>query len=545
MNTLRNNNNLIFQVSKNHILILFLVAVCFFFRIYNYRDGIIFTYDQARDAFRVKSFINEKNLMLLGPETDIPGVHHGVGYYYLLSIPYAISSSPETAVIFMILLHSFGVILIYKFAQVLFNKTETAFIASLIYAVSFELVQYSRWLSNPSLAIITTTASAWVIYEWIKGNKKSLALIGLFLGLNLHFQLFLAYYFLLPIISLIIFKPKISLKYLISSLLLFTLTISPFLISEIKFKGQFLKSFLLFFAKDNAYQNPIKFIELITNRLSNTVYYTLIPLHKTLSLLILFLLIFSIIHIMTKQQTENRNNFRFLLIWLFINFSVFIFSSGAVGTEFSMVGAVIPMIFTASFILQRFYQNKKYKIYAKYIILFIVFLHGYHILTLAQKGSFLFSVQDAFTYGLEKKVLDYTYKESQNLPFSVCTLTVPFAINTTWAYLYSNYGKDNYGYLPYYAGPNQGNYPGSNSLILDKNKPEIRYLIYEPPYGMPDSLIHTFRNLENYISDVVGLEKFGLITVEKRKLKPPDKRGQPEAEYRNILNNNILYSCFN
>lgn len=81
------------------LLIIFLLGLTL--RIYRLDEGLIFGYDQARDAYRATEIITKKNLKLLGPETDIPGVHHGVGYYYLLAIPYGIYKDPVISAYFM------------------------------------------------------------------------------------------------------------------------------------------------------------------------------------------------------------------------------------------------------------------------------------------------------------------------------------------------------------------------------------------------------------------------------------------------------------
>jgi hypothetical protein len=163
------------------------------------------------------------------------------------------------------------------------------------------------------------------------------------------------------------------------------------------------------------------------------------------------------------------------------------------------------------------------------------------------KGAYLFSVQQAMTYGLERQLLDYVYQSAQGQPFSVCTLTNPLHINTTWAYLFNHYGQSTYGYLPFYAGPTQPGRLGGDSLPPDTSKPSRRYLIYEPPIGFTDGIKSAFTEIENGISNVVETKQFGAFSVERRELLTQAERDKKFAKRQEMLSGAIggLFSCFN
>ena len=52
-------------------------------RLYPGRDHFLWIYDQARDAYRSRAVLVEKDLRILGPQTDYPGLSHGpINYYF-------------------------------------------------------------------------------------------------------------------------------------------------------------------------------------------------------------------------------------------------------------------------------------------------------------------------------------------------------------------------------------------------------------------------------------------------------------------------------
>ena len=75
------------------IFSLIAVAVAFFLAIIFLPSQLFFYYDQARDAFSAYNIWHNFHLPILGPMTDIPGLFHGVIWYYFLAIPYFLGNN--------------------------------------------------------------------------------------------------------------------------------------------------------------------------------------------------------------------------------------------------------------------------------------------------------------------------------------------------------------------------------------------------------------------------------------------------------------------
>lgn len=526
--------------------LIFLFLIGLGLRLYRLDEGLIFGYDQARDAYRATEIISKSKLKLLGPETDIPGVHHGVGYYYLLSLPYSLFKDPVISATFLAFLNTLGIFIIYFAAYKFFLNRRLALIAGILFTFSFEIVQYSRWLSNPSLGVISVMFAFIGMWYWIKGKEYGFLLALFSIVLSLHFQLFLTYLFLVPILVYFIYKPKLRIKIFLWGFLIAVLVTSPIIISEFKFNFQTLKSFWNFFqAKGGSYSSLIDFLDRYFNRFSSVSFHTIIPLGKTLVYILVVLA--GIILIRYKDKISRKSAFSLILIWLFSSLPIFFFASGAINSEFSFIGTAVSLLFLTAYFINILWRKHPY--IAKLLLLIIIITNVRYNLINADNGAYIFSVQNVMTYGLEKKLIDYTYQEAKGNPFSICTLTNPLFINTTWSYLYENYGKNSYGYLPYFAGSDQTGY--LSYLPKDKVKPALRYLIYEPLIGIPKTSIELFYNLEELISDMEEEKYFGDFKVEKRRHLTEKEKMEKKAKYpagftQELENDAYLpYRCFN
>lgn len=94
------------------VWIVLLVILAFILRIiFVFQGGVSFHYDMSRDAFEAMQIWKYHQLKILGPPTSTPGLYHGVFYYYLIALFYAIGNGdPRVAAVFLSLLSSLTVI---------------------------------------------------------------------------------------------------------------------------------------------------------------------------------------------------------------------------------------------------------------------------------------------------------------------------------------------------------------------------------------------------------------------------------------------------
>jgi hypothetical protein len=430
---------------------------------------------------------------------------------------------------------------------VLFQNRRTALLSALIYMVSFEVIQYARWLSNPALGLITVMAVYLGAWMWVKGNQKGLVLSLAGVALGMHFQFILGYLIIVPIIVWVVYKPKINPVTLLLAVLIFLGLMSTFITAELKFGFPMSKAIRLFlFNHTEGGFSLMNSLIRIWNRVSGAAYYTLLPFIRSLAVLFQ-LIVFGGSYIIYRKNLKTTSTppvFPFLVLWYFLTFPLYVFSVGASNSEFSFMSSIPALIYIAAYFFERLLSNGKTRMLAGAVLGFVVIINVRTALIESDKGSSLFATHLGMTLTQEQRLLDYVYAGADKKPFSVCTLTNPLFINSAWAYLFSAYGKKTYGYLPYWAGSDQTSYLGGNDLTPDTQKPVTRFLITESA-GIPNGAREHFFTLENFISEVVDNRQFGSITVEKRILRPADKIGTPVSDYQKVLSANvILYSCY-
>lgn len=493
-------------------------------------SAITFGYDQARDAL-IASNLWRGDLKILGPTSDIHGLHHGALYWYLISPFYHFSQNNVYVVkLFMILVGILAIPLTYIIAIKIFKNKATALFSAFIIAVSFEAVQYSHWLSNPSFAFITIGFSFLFLWMYISEKfKYGLVLTAFFWGLSIQFEIFLLYQSVVFLLILIVFK-KIRIIDILLAAIVFTATIFPLILAEVRFNFIAVHGIMSFFTgySESRGQTIQEMGSRATNMICNIPYNNLIS-SKGASVVVISLLF--IVGVINTVLMKDKRIF-FLMIWFFS--PVVLFFLGSTNIYFVFIGCSIPLAILFSHYAVQLFQPQG--AYAALAILGTLIL-GSNIVLLSEnngKGESLFSVQTGNVYSSETQVLDYVYKESKGKPFRINTITNPLFINSTWSYLFDTYGRKTYGYMPFYWGYPQNGQLGEEIVYSDhfKQDDKLLFLIIEPSGGIPDFITKGIIRFENSRSKVLQVKTIGGFTVEKRlitKDKPFSKQEVDEG----------------
>ena len=504
---------------KTKLVLLLILLLGLVLRLIYFKGPTTFFYDQARDAIASIEIWQNDPIKILGPQSDTLGLFHGPLYWYIISPFYFFSNGNVWIVrFFLILINCSTIIIIYQLTKSLFNNKKVSLLASFLFAISFEAIQYARWLSNPGPAILTITLSFWFLYQLIEGKKWALIPLMISWGLSIQLQLFLVYQSVVFLIIWLIIKgfvlPKASVKtYLIAISGLF-ITLSSYIISEIKFNFQGSKALFSLLNK-----NPsISFIQNIKSFLDNIIkvtYHNVAGINLTYATFFLILLTIFIYIIYKKGKVKNQ--LIFLFVWTISPIIVYILRGP--NAYFLNIGMLIPIIIITSYILVNYMY--KYRLITLLVISIIIGGNLFQILSKNKDGETLFTVQKNMILGDELKVIDWIYKESEGKPFKLNTITAPMFINTTWAYLFNWHGLNKYGYMPYWWGETQVDVPGSKIKFADKSDSNLHFLIIEPRSTDDKAYLNAITSLENTRSIVTKTEKIGTFTVEKREITRP------------------------
>ena len=384
---------------KNHwnlttLIIIGLMMIGLFLRTYYLgQKKIVFGYDQARDAF-VASQIVQGDLKILGPPVSLGGFYHGVFYYYFISLPYYLShGNPILPIIFISIFNISAIPLVYLIGKKLFNQ-RVGILASIFYTVSFDLIQYSNWLSNPSLAVPCSVLLFYGLTLYLFTPKKNLGSFLSAVGYGLCFQnqFFLGYLIIPIIFSIFFFKRKPNKKQSFIFIATTILMVSSMILSYFKFGFTFIEGFKNMFSN----KDPFSYVssdfsiptKLVLIRLIENFYRTVLPFNSFYTAIFVF---FCFYYFVKKNREKNKLSPQLNFLWIFIISQALIIPFGGDSTPYINVGLQLPaIIISALFLIDL--TNKRKIIGYTLISLFILFSLKNDIL-LNPQGSLIFSIK--------------------------------------------------------------------------------------------------------------------------------------------------------
>lgn len=485
------------------LLLFFIVLLGLFLRLRYWPDFLTFGYEQARDAQLSVSIYTQKKLTLLGPTTEIEGVFHGPIYYYLIGLIYFLfGKNPSWVALWHILMNLACIPIIFGVGKKIFNQ-RVGLIAAAIFAVSYEVISYSLWLSNPSPGLPFIILAYFFFYRAFKENLKFLPLASFLLAIAISFDLIIVVNLFGAIaIGLIYNKKRINFKTGITSFLAFALPLINYPLFEIRHNFLMTRKLLYVLGtQDNEFKSIFRYLFTFSEGLAKEFANVLFPVHGFFAGLLMFILLgflWKNIH----QKKPGSNPFWFILVWLLVNFTTFLITAAVTNSEFSYFGVNAASSLLLAAFLDNLFLKKRF-FYAILISLLVVLgsLRAWQKF-LPDPQRRLFDSQRGVIMKDTLAAVDYTYSQSNKNSFFVDAVTIPLFISPLWDYLYSWYGQEKYGYLP-------------SKEINSSNQ----FLIIEP--GSGDTYKIFRQKAEENMNKTTAIDeeqKFGMVTVQKRSL---------------------------
>lgn len=518
-------------------------------RLFNMWDNILIAYDQGRDGQRIYDIIYNHDFKLVGPETDIQGIFNGPIFYYLLVVIYGITGFDlNVSTVFFVLFNLTCVYMLYKIAVILFKNKNIGYIAAFLWAVSYEQISFARFISNASLmapsSMLMFLGLAIYIFQ-----KKNYGLIVSALGyaLAIHFNFYLIYLGILYPILYFIYRPKIDIKSTGISVGLLGVLLSPFLLAEIKFKFLGINSLFKYLQNESGRAANSNVFGHWWTTYSHKVYEALSTYFFTLEY-VPILIIFAITLVAAWFVIKEKKSLVFLYIWIFSTAPLFIFQSGVLSRP--VINSTIFGAYCVLFAIVLAYLLSKKFFYAGGIIALLFFASNLKMFASEDFIPRKLFFQENMLYAHEKQLMDYTYQQVGEKPFSICAVTNPLFVNSLWSFLYSSYGKPEYGYVPFWSGQLQT--LNTTFLPYAKERQKIRFLIIEPN-GLSTDVVQTTIYAEDKDSILLEEKMFGNLRVQKRQLtegKDENRDSQNLSErdrmlMKGRLENDPRYWCNN
>lgn len=528
------------KIIRHPYFLLFLIlCVAFIIRTINLKDIILFAYDQARDAQRVYNMVYKGDIKIVGPETDIQGIFNGPLLYYMLAPVYFFSNfDPNAAALLFVCINVATILLVFWASKILFNKSSIALIASLFWAFSFEQGFFSRYISNASpMSTTTTIFFIGLALFFLKKKQWGLPLSAIGMALSIHCNFYFIYLFLFYPICFILFKGKPKIKTIALTIIAFMVLLSPWIITELRWKFVGTRSLFAYFIHQGTSVSATNFLSFLLSifsryydRISQGIYFSFIP-HKLLGFSVMaMLLIYSIV----KKRSSTT---LFLLLWTLNTLPLFAFKSGVHSVEVINGSVFVPLTIIMAFGISELAKIKvqKIPIFSAICILGIV---SYGFISFVKNNFTTHSIHTGEPSLLvnAKKVIDYTYKNADKKDFGICSISEPLFMNTVWSFLYTTYGKQKYGYLPYWTGQKQT--LNDSFIPYAKKKYKTKFIIQEPMFGIPRWVLRSVYYVEDGQNTFVEKKEFGSYAVQQRFFVK--ENGGNLSNYSKNLTNSIM-----
>lgn len=168
------------------------------FRLASFDDLTRFNADQVRDAGVIDSMF-AGTYPLLGPRAGGTDFHLGPAFYYLEYVSALFFGQNPAGIALLVPLLSIASIALFFFLFRFYFSSSLALILTLLYALSFYSIRYSRFAWNPNVIPFFLFAFFLVVMHILGQNKKhsllSYALLGVIggIGMQLHTTLLLLF----------------------------------------------------------------------------------------------------------------------------------------------------------------------------------------------------------------------------------------------------------------------------------------------------------------------------------------------------------------
>jgi 4-amino-4-deoxy-L-arabinose transferase-like glycosyltransferase len=248
------------KIKPSTWILIFVLILGAFFRLYRIGDYMEFLGDQSRDVLIVRDFLQHGNVFFIGPQTSIGNMYLGPWFYYLIAPSLLLANfNPIGPAIFITIINIFTIYLVYFVGKKWFNLP-SGLMAAFLFAISPVAIRYSNFIWNPNVMACFSLLFVYFFFESFRVKKYQnfiYASLSFVMVMNSHYLglallPFIGVYWLFYLVTFIKRKSaqlKPFLKYSLIAATIFFLSLIPQTLFDIKHDGQNIKSLLAFFTQ--------------------------------------------------------------------------------------------------------------------------------------------------------------------------------------------------------------------------------------------------------------------------------------------------------
>ncbi len=224
------------KINKSTVLIVFILLVAAYLRLYNISGYMTFLGDEGRDVLVVKQMIVDHKWTLLGPTASVGGFFLGpIYYYFMLPFLWAWRLDPTGPAVMVALFGVATVYLVYRAGRDMFHPW-VGTVASALYALSPVVIAYSRSSWNPNVVPFFSLLTIYLLWKYSDDRKiRNIFWAGVSMGIGL--QLHYLFLFLFPVAAIwIVLHDKVGTRFRSWTLGVvgFVIGYAPFLLFELR-----------------------------------------------------------------------------------------------------------------------------------------------------------------------------------------------------------------------------------------------------------------------------------------------------------------------
>jgi 4-amino-4-deoxy-L-arabinose transferase-like glycosyltransferase len=334
-----------YWIKKNKVEFILLLSVLLlgaFLRLYKISGYMTFLGDEGRDMVIIRKLLIDHDLVFVGPGTSVGNMYLGPFYYYLVApFLWLFDFSPVGPSVAVALLGVATIFLIWYFVRLLLPPKSAkvawgALLAAFLYATSPTVIILSRSSWNPNIMpffALLVVLSLWKV--WQEENKIYLILLGLFFAIVLQ-----SHYLGLLLLPLILFFWTLTLINLIRKrkgpltlksfalctgfqVLTFVFLMSPLVLFDWRHGWRNLISIQDFFGRGRenlsfSFMTVFRRIPQIKLQILTSLLAGRSSLFSLAAVLIVVFLIFWFLFLNRQEYLEKRlNGYLIIVVWLF------------------------------------------------------------------------------------------------------------------------------------------------------------------------------------------------------------------------------------
>lgn len=353
----------------NNWLLLFILFIGLFFRIYKAVDYFSYGHEQDLQAWIVKDILVDHHLRLIGQETSITGLFIGPLYYYILAFFFLVTGlNPASSIIPVTFISLATIASVYIVGLKLFGKV-TGTIASFIYAMSLNIVFLDRWAVPTQTTLLWTVWFFYVTISFVRESLKHLPVLIILFALIWHIHIALLPFFLVIPVAFLLSGKSVSkaVKKINKNELFFSIVISfflllPLILFEVRHGYQQITGLANSFSVEKGVITGIYKLQIILENvsrvLSEAIIYNLPHKLPLIYIVPSFFVIFLVILVfLFKKNVLKLKELLIFVLWLFLVISSHYFAKYAI-TEYYFNNLIVISVMIFSLFLSYLFCQK-------------------------------------------------------------------------------------------------------------------------------------------------------------------------------------------